>query len=189
MKKLRIGLDFDGVVAYNPFRIVRAPIAFIKKNILGVKNLKFYVPQTDLQKLLWIIVHESSFFPANGTDLLRELSSRNDIEFHLVTARFHFLQASLDRWLIKYDLKKVFTSINMNTQDNQPHIHKLKMIQRLKLDYFVEDNWDIINYLKGKTPAEIFWIYNITDRDLQYSDKFPYLKKALEKIATKVMEK
>jgi hypothetical protein len=171
-------------VAYNPFREIRAPVAFIKNKLLGVRELKFYVPETDWQKLLWIIVHESSVFPAKGSGLLRKLAQTDGIEFHLVTARFHFLDKSLNRWLNRYRLKEVFTSINMNVHDRQPHIHKLETINRLGLDYFVEDNWDIVDYLQGKTETQVHWIYNITDRGKSYPHKHPYLEKALRKIAS-----
>lgn len=179
-KLIKVGLDFDGVVAYNPFRVIRAPVAFVKSRLLGVKNLKFYVPQQKWQRIFWIIMHESSIFPANGSKLLKEMAATDKYEFHLITARFHFLDQSLNRWLTRYRMKPIFKSINMNIHDKQPHIHKLETINRLGLDYFVEDNWDIVNYLKGKTQTKVYWIYNLTDLSVKYPDKFPYLKKALE---------
>jgi hypothetical protein len=181
-KITRIGLDFDGVVAYNPFRIIRAPVTYIKKKCFGVKQLHFYVPQSPVEQFIWMMVHESSLFPAIGAGRLKQLSRRGDVEFHLVTARFHFLQKSVDRWLDRFGLTKVFTGVHLNVRDLQPHVHKQEMINKLKLDYFVEDNWDIVTYLSGKTKAKVYWIYNITDRNYPYPDKFPYLDKALSAI-------
>jgi hypothetical protein len=182
MKKIKIGLDFDGVVAYNPFRIIRAPVAYIKTQLLGVKELKFFVPQSKWERIFWIIAHESSMFPARGCKMLKSLSGDPDLEFHLVTARFHFLDQSLNRWLNRFKLTHIFKSINLNVEDKQPHIHKLDVIKKLDLDYFVEDNWDIVNYLNGKTKAKICWIYNIGDWGKEYKYKFPYLEKALVQI-------
>ncbi len=182
MKKIKVGLDFDGVVAYNPFRIIRAPVTWFKREVLGVKRLRFFVPSTPLERFFWIVVHESSVFPANGTKLLRELSKRPDMEFHLITARFHFLQPSLTRWLRRYGMESIFTSVNMNMHDLQPHEHKLDVIERLKLDYFVEDNWDIVEYVQPRTSAVVYWNYNVTDRRIDYPHKIPYLKKALAEI-------
>jgi uncharacterized HAD superfamily protein len=179
-KIIRIGLDFDGVVAYNPFRIIRAPITYFKRRILGIRKLQFYIPKSAPERFVWTVVHESSMFPAFGCTKLKELSHRDDLEFHLITARFHFLQKSVDRWLSRYGLAEVFSGVHLNKYDKQPHEHKLEIIRTLKLDYYVEDNWDIISYLTGKTETEIFWIYNITDRGYPYPKKFPYLKKALE---------
>lgn len=181
-RKIRIGLDFDGVVAYNPFRVVRSPISFFKREILGIKKLRFFVPQAKWERIFWIIIHESSVFPARGTGLLKELATRDDVEFYLITARFSFLQPSLYRWLDRYGLRKVFKEVHMNLHDEQPHVHKLQTINKLKLDYFVEDNLDIVSYLSGKTQTKIFWIYNLSDRKVPYPNKYPVLEESLRAI-------
>jgi uncharacterized HAD superfamily protein len=181
-KIVKIGLDFDGVVAYNPARIIRAPITYFKKEVLGIKKLEFYIPKTSFERFVWAILHESSIFPAIGSGRLKRLSSRDNIEFHLVTARFNYLQGSVNRWLKRFNLNNVFKEIHLNVSDKQPHEHKLEMIRKLNLDYFVEDNWDIVSYVNGKTKTKIFWIYNITDRDYPFLNKFPYLDKALIEI-------
>lgn len=190
MKKLKVGLDFDGVVAYNPFRVIRAPIAFVKKHILGVNSLCFWYPKKPWQQIFWIILHESSVFPAKGTGLLRQLVKKDKVEAHLVTARYSFLDDHLYNWLDRSRLRKYFKTININKNDEQPHLFKEKVIKKLSLDIFVEDNWDIVKYLSVKRQAEsgklntkIFWIYNIVDRNMSYKYKFPYLEKALENIA------
>lgn len=181
-KIIRIGLDFDGVVAYNPFRIIRAPVAFIKRYIFGVKKLSFYTPRSHWERIFWIIVHESSMFPAIGVDTVRRACKKKNVEFYLVTARFHFLQPSLYRWLRRNNLCDVFHAIHINQEDKQPHLHKLAVINKLHLDYFVEDNWDIVQFLRGKTKTKIFWVYNISDHNKQYPDKIPYLAKFFERV-------
>ncbi len=179
---IRIGLDFDGVVAYNPVRIIRAPVAFFKQYVLGIKKLRFFVPKTHLMRFLYILAHETSVFPAIGASKLRALSMRSDIELYLITARFHFLKPSLYRWLDRWHLKSVFKGIYVNTTDRQPHEHKLDTIRKLHLDYFVEDNWDIVSYLDGKTKTIIYWVYNINDHGKKYHHKVPYLKRFFEDI-------
>lgn len=187
MKKrpLRVGFDFDGVIAYNPFRVVRAPVALFKRHVLGVKRLTFFYPKNKLQELAWKIIHESSMFPANGVPLLGELVKQGTIEAHLITARYSFLDHHLDQWLAKYRLHGYFTSVNINARNEQPHLFKERMIQKLNVSYFVEDNWDIVDYLsKVQQRAKIYWIYNLTDRFYTYPYKYPYLKKAVEAIPT-----
>src|SRR3989338_11570931 len=184
-KKIRVGLDFDGVVAYNPMRIFRAWMAFIKRRILRIKKLRFWYPKYSWQKFLWIIIHESSIFPSAGCDLLAYLAEKNLIEFHLVTARYSFLDDSLRKWLKKYKIEQVFKTINLNIKDEQPHIFKEKIIDKYRFDYFIEDNFDIINYLSPKNPSKIYWIYNIFDRWYDYPEKYPYLEKALRAICQK----
>lgn len=182
MKKIKVGLDFDGVIAYNPFRVIRAPIAYVKKSILGVKKLTFYYPKSNFQKLLWTIIHESSVFPAKGIDLLQDLVEKELIEAHLITARYSFLDAQLYNWLEKKRLTKLFKTININESNEQPHMFKEKTISKHNLDIFIEDNLDIVKHLHGKGKTKIYWIYNIVDKHYPHPHKFPYLEKALKEI-------
>lgn len=194
-KTIKVGIDFDGVLAYNPFRVARAPVVYIKRKLLGVKKTKFYIPTGGIEKFIWTLLHESSILPAIGTEMLRELVISNYIEAHLVTARYSFLQKSLYRWLERHDMKHLFTSITINEKDEQPHIYKARVIAEKKFDYFIEDNLDIVTHLgqvksekwkvksgKRENRTKVLWIYNILDRRHPYEYKFPYLKKALEEI-------
>lgn len=178
-KALRVGFDFDGVIAYNPFRVIRAPVSKVKREIFGVKKLTFWYPKHPWQQLFWKLLHESSVFPARGTTLLRQLVKEKHIEAHLITARYSFLEDNLYQWLDRYHLRDVFTSITLNAQNAQPHVFKETVINKKKLDAFVEDNLDIVSHLHGKSTTKIFWIYNIVDRAHPHPLKFPYLEKAL----------
>lgn len=188
-KKIKIGLDFDGVIAYNPFRVVRFPIAYFKKNILGIKKLQFWYPQRQWQKIFWVILHDSSVFPANGVDLLRRLVDEGLIEAHLISARYSFLDEHLFKWLEKYHLGDIFKTININEYDDQPHLFKEKKIKSLGVSYYIEDNLDIVTYIDGRVKAEVYWIYNLLDRNYSYSYKFPYLRKALDHINDRIVHK
>ena len=187
-KKIRVGFDFDGVVAYNPFRLVRSPWAFFKRRFLGIRKLTFFYPRSSWQKMVWRIMHDSSIYPAKGIDLFRKITKAEIIEAHLVTGRFNFLDDHLYRWLDKYNLKNLFKTINLNKHDEQPHLFKEKIMNKYNLDVFIEDNWDIVEYLhkkqktKNKKQTKIYWIYNLLDRHRSHPHKFPYLEKALEEI-------
>jgi len=56
------------------------------------------------------------------------------------------------------------------------------MIKKLELDVYIEDNYDIVNYLSQKNKIRILWIYNIFDRGIAFIDKFPSLKSAVMSI-------
>jgi hypothetical protein len=189
-KILKVGFDFDGVVAYNPFRVIRAPVTFLKQNILGVKKLQFWYPQKRWQQIFWTILHESSVFPAKGVDLLKEVTKEEKIEAHLVTARYSFLDDRLYNWLDRHNLRKIFKTINLNKKDEQPHLFKEKIIEKYKLDIFIEDNLDIVNHLhKKKWNTRIFWIYNLLDRWHPHPYKYPFLEKAIEEIVRQITDK
>src|SRR3989338_4549146 len=181
-RKIIVGLDFDGVVAYNPFRLVRAPWAYFKYRILGVRKLTFFYPKTDFSKFIWKLMHDSSIYPARGKDLLIDLVKKGLIEVHLVSGRYSFLDGHLYTWLDRFEMRNIFKSVNFNREDKQPHLFKEELIKNLNIDIFIEDNWDIVQYLSHKSKAKIFWIYNLIDRFQSYEYKFPYLEKALSAI-------
>ncbi|MBI5620011.1 hypothetical protein HY950_03560 [Candidatus Gottesmanbacteria bacterium] len=181
-KKIIVGLDFDGVVAYSPLRILRLPVALAKRHLLGIRETHFWVPKTPLEKKLWSLAFSTSVFPGRGTALLRQLANEGIIEAHLVTARFSFMQNNLNQWLHRRGMHNVFSGIILNTRDEQPHLFKERIINAKRFDYFIEDNLDIVRYLTGRTKTNVFWIYNILDHATSYPYKFPYLEKALRAI-------
>lgn len=184
-KKIVVGLDFDGVVAYNPARIFRLPIALVKKHLLGIKGTSFYVPHGKLAQAIWTLMFSSSVVPAKGVGLLRKLVDSGTIEAHLVTGRFSFMEGQLERWLRGWRMDKIFASITTNSRDEQPHLFKEQVIKRRRFDYYIEDNLDIVRYLTKKTKTKIFWIFNILDRTQFYPSKYPFLEKALEAITAR----
>lgn len=189
-RPLRIGFDFDGVIAYNPVRIVRPLISTFKRSVLGVKKLTFFYPRTPLQRFLWILAHESSIFPSHGSGLFKTLVREGYIEAHLVTARFSFLDNHLKKWLKLYGLDTSFATVTINQKDEQPHLFKEKTVVKNNFDYFIDDNLDIVLHLdkmrrEGKFGTEIHWVYNILDRNKPYPHKHPDLKNFLESIPLK----
>lgn len=174
-KPIRIGIDFDGVVAYSPTRLLRAPISIFKRLVLKKKKLSFFVPQKPWQMWIWAVVFGPSVLPAPKIDKLRELAKDPNYELHLVTGRFDFLEDNMRSWLQKKQLLTVFKTVNVNTERLQPHLYKQKMIKKLKLIYFVDDNWDVVNYLKENTNISVLWMFNIVDIGISYDKKFPDL--------------
>jgi hypothetical protein len=181
-KIIKVGIDFDGVLVYNPLRIFRLPVYFLKEHFIPRQKTEFYIPKTPLSRFIFWVPHQMSIVPAVGTTLLREAIQNGDIEAHLVSARYGYLHHGLEHWLKWQKLNRLFTTVNANAYDEQPYLYKERMIRELNLDYFIEDNLNIVQYLEPKSRAKVLWIYNIFDREYEYPYKFPYLKKALEAI-------
>lgn len=186
MRTIRVGIDFDGVIAYNPFRVVRAPVSWYKRHVLQKRGLKFFIPHSRWQKIVWALVHESSYFPSPGQSLLRSAVASGKIEAHLITARYSFLNQNLLTWLKKHHLEDVFSTINVNTGDEQPHIFKERIIKEKKLDYFIEDNLDIVSYLDGRVKTKVCWIHNFIDKRYEARPGFDYYGLALEWILARL---
>lgn len=182
-KPLKVGFDMDGVLLYNPARIVRPLISLVKRkmNLIDRDELEFFVPKPGLQQTMWDFVHKSSCFIAPGFNEIMKLRDEGLIEPYLITARFAHLEKDFNRWMKKMNADTVFVEHIMNYQDEQPHLFKEKMIKKLKLDCFIEDNLDIVGHLdKVCSETKIYWITNILDKGYEYPSKFLSLKSSIE---------
>lgn len=178
-KILKVGFDLDGVLLYNPARIARPIIVFLKKLIIPKEKNKFHLPKTGLQKFIWLLLHKTSFIVAPGYSEIKNLVIQKKIKVYIISARYEALKTDFNYWLNKLDAKKYFSSCHYNNNDEQPHLFKEKTIKQLDLDIFVEDNWDIVNHLAKKSKTKVFWIYNLLDRKIKYPYKYPSLNKAV----------
>jgi len=115
---------------------------------------------------------------------LETLLKKDGIEAYVITARFNFLQNNANSWFKKLNRNNVFKQLYVNTHNQQPHFYKEKLTNQLKLDIFVDDNYDIVRYLSKKTKADIFWIYNLLDWPINYPHKFSSLKGVVNKITS-----
>lgn len=188
MPPIRIGFDLDGVLLYNPARIFR-PITTKLKSILKTnsnKNTNFYYPESKIEQFIWKLVHYSSLFIAEGFEDIATLSTNKKIEPYIVTSRYDCLKEDFERWLKIMDAPSIFKGTFHNSQNLQPHVFKEEKIRELKLEYFVEDNWDITKHLNKNTKAKVLWISNSLDRTIDYDLKFMNLKDATSYLKNKV---
>ncbi|KUK83981.1 MAG: hypothetical protein XD98_0203 [Microgenomates bacterium 39_6] len=189
-KPLKVGFDMDGVLLYNPARIARPLISLVKRKlrIIDRDELEFFVPKPGFQQVTWDFVHKSSCFIAPGFDEIVKLKEEGLIEPYLITARFAHLEKDFNRWMKKMKADSVFVEYMMNYQDEQPHLFKEKMIKKLELDFFVEDNLDIVGHLnQACLKTKIYWITNLLDNRYEYPNKFLSLKASIEEIKKAVI--
>jgi hypothetical protein len=187
VRPIRVGFDLDGVLLYNPVRIFRPIITWVKRVLLGRKKTKFFVPKTYWQQQIFIWLHRSSLWVAPGLDEIKALKVAGVIEPYLVTARFDFLKPDLDEWLERMKAHEIFTEVLYNQANEQPFTFKAKQIERLELEIFVEDNWDVVQKLQElvgpKRPTFVcWWVSNILDWSQPYAYKVSSLQTALQGI-------
>ncbi len=191
-KTIRVGFDFDGVIAYNPLRFMRLPVSLLGL-LFGKKDkVVTYCPKTKIEEWFWIVLHETSFFPAIGLSELKKLLYEGRIEGYLLTSRYACLEGSFYRWLNKHKIDKLFKGYFLNKQNEKPHLFKERIIRQLDLDYYIDDNFGIVEYLAEKVgnkkngfKTQIHWIYNFLEKRNPYQYKHPHLKKFLEQIIPK----
>ncbi len=183
-KTLKVGFDLDGVILYNPIRIFR-PFAsffkFLKPYLFHEKIETFYFPHSKIEQYIWRHLHKTSFCIADGFKDLSQLAKKDIIEAYLITGRYSFLKPDFDYWVRKLGGKAVFKWCFYNKKNMQPNVFKRQMIKKLNLDYFVEDNWGIIQKLNGSLKkVRILWLSNFFDRNIPYRYKFFNLREVAD---------
>ncbi|MFO0704281.1 MAG: hypothetical protein U0525_06230 [Patescibacteria group bacterium] len=186
---IRVGFDLDGVLFFNPLRVVRKPIELVKRHILKKNTMQFYIPKSRAEKLMWKIVHMSSLKPAKGYELIRELKEKGIIEPYIITARFACLANDFKRCVKRLKGNEYFAGTFYNEQDEQPHLFKERMVKKLGLDFFVEDNWNIVDHLRKNTNTKVLWISNAMDQDIAFDERHPDLESAVQKLAKLIISK
>ncbi len=183
-KTIRVGFDLDGVILSNPSRILRGLIARSKKaHLFPRQELEFYHPNSAIERWLWLMVHKSSFRLAAGFAELEQLCAGANLEVYVVSARFSCLQPDTKRWIQVINRNGIFKKLYFNDQDEQPHLFKERMLRQLQLDYFVEDNFDLVHYLSSvQQQTEVWWISNFVDRQLTYPHKFFSLRQVVARL-------
>ena len=180
-KPLRIGFDLDGVLLYNPARIIRRPVTTFKHYIFPTIEKKFFIPSSQISTLIYEFVHISSFKKNYGFKELELFLQNPNIESRIFTSRFGFplLIHNTQWWYKILNQKKIFLSLTQNTNNIQPHLYKEQLIKQYGIDVYVEDNLDIVRHLSKTTNAKILWIYNIFDRMVDYPYKYSSLKETI----------
>jgi hypothetical protein len=111
-KIIKVGLDFDGVVTYNPMRVARVLVAYIKHRVLKIKKLGFFTPKNRWQNLIYeMAVVWPSIFPANGVRLLKKMAETKNYNFYLITGRYSLVENNTYTWLKNHGLDKTFKKI------------------------------------------------------------------------------
>lgn len=182
-KILKVGFDLDGVILQNPlrnFRLVAKKLKIVKPFIFKQKVKPFYIPRSKFEQLLWRILHWSSWRIDPSFEEVEKLLKRRKMKIYIITARFSFLKEDFEFWKKKVNKNKIFTDCIMNKKNLQPDEFKIQMINKLKLDFFVEDNFDIVEKLNHHTKAKILWLTNFFDQRIIYPYKFFSLKEIID---------
>lgn len=166
--KKKLGFDFDGIFAdtppYIPIKIIdflyKGKIARIHKKDMDKINLKYRIPGR-IEKQIRIISHNYIFRPPllNNIKALRLIHRKTDHKLYLVSSRFGFLKDKTNYWIDKNKLKNEFDEIHFNFNNSQPHIFKEKMIKSNSINYYIDDDLDLLVYLSKKNPnLNLFWL-------------------------------
>lgn len=155
----RVGIDLDGVIAQHSLGGFWVVLRKLKERMLKTtQSANWYYPNTFLEKFAWRIINQLRTPFVDKDDFFASLAQKKTARFYLVTSRFQFLEKLTADWLKKYHLDQYFAGVLINNKDIDPLIFKAKMINDWGLDSFIDDDLDVIDYLKKNTKAKLFWV-------------------------------
>lgn len=151
---VRVGFDLDGVLVDGPPFVPSWLLELLYRGTKG-KKLHYRIPSSKIE--IWIrqLSHNSFFRPPvlKNIEILKQMTGN---ELFLITSRFSFLQKRTMNLLKLYGIDHLFKEIVLNSNDDQPHLFKLRTLERLKLDLFIDDDEDLLTFLKEKLPNTKF---------------------------------
>jgi len=170
--KLKVGFDLDGVLLYNPLMIVRPFLKFIRKYILKKASTGSFTAKTKAETYInWVYI-KLSLLNLYGYSKIIELIESGLIEAYIVTSRHSAYEKEFSKSVVRLNKGGHFKKALYNKDDLEPFEFKRNAIKNLKLDYFVEDNLDVVLKLNAEFPDKIFWITNLVDKRHAFKKKF-----------------
>lgn len=145
-----MGFDLDGILVDGPPFVPSWLLEFLYRG-KKQKKLHYRIPHSKVEIWIRCLSHYPMFRPPilKNIEVLKQMT---DNELFLVTSRFSFLQEKTMSLLKLYNLDHFFKEIALNLKDEQPHLFKLKTLERLKLDMFIDDDEELLAFLSEKLP-------------------------------------
>ncbi len=159
--RMKIGFDLDGIFVDKPPVVPRSFLDWLYRGTQH-NGPTYRFPKTRLERAVRHWSHIYYFRPAikKNIDFVHHFSLHPHHQFYLVTSRYDFLEKATYKLLNRYQLITPFQSININKENDQPHLYKEKMIKKLKLDLLVDDDLKLLKYLSEKYPKVTLLWYN-----------------------------
>lgn len=169
-KRIRIGFDLDGVIIGKPFFIPQILMEKLVRRKVD-HQLEYRFPESKYERLIRYLSHHPLFrSPINkNIELIRELSKSDRYELYVVSSRYSFLEGRTKEWFKYYKLRNFFKEIYINLKNEQPHLYKERMINKLKLNAFIDDDKPLLEYLKRNVKG-VDLIY-VSDNQNYFTDK------------------
>ncbi len=155
---MNIGFDFDKVfIDYPPVIPDYFFDRFYKKKANG--QLLYRIPSKPEQTLR-LLTHLPYLRPVIKENLrfLKTLPQEKH-HLYLISSRFGFLEEVTDRIVKKHGFDKIFDELFFNFRNEQPHTFKNKVIKKLKLDVYIDDDLPLVRYVaKDNRQTQFYWL-------------------------------
>lgn len=161
---MNIGFDFDKVfINYPPFFPAKLIDRLYKQRDNGV--LLYRIPSHP-EQLFRKVTHLPFLRPPIQENLtfLKSIPKKNN-KLYLISSRYKFLEPETTRLVKKYQLDTVFDKMYFNFENQQPHLFKEKILKKLHLDLYIDDDLSLLKHVSKSNPkTKFFWLNHTSDK-------------------------
>lgn len=173
---MNIGFDLDKVfIDYPPLVSPKLIDRLYKKRDNGV--LIYKIPGYP-EQIIRRLSHLSFLRPAikENMEFLRSVPKKGN-KLYLISSRFKFLEKRTEKLVKRFGLDKIFDDLFFNYNNLQPHIFKQEVIQKLNLDFYVDDDLSLIKHVAKTNPkTKFFWLNQGENNSVVSSNIFAITK-------------
>lgn len=159
---MKIGFDLDRIFINYPPLIPSGLIDWFYRDH-SKSSLSYSIPKSPLSQLIRTLSHLSPFRPTIKENIRFVHHLSQNLPPHhlfLISSRYKFLEKLTYELLQKCKLSPLFQAIYLNTQNEQPHLFKESVIKKLQIDLYIDDDLELLKYLKKHCPQTKFLWYN-----------------------------
>ncbi len=152
---MTVAFDLDGVFIDRPPFVPRSLLEWLYRGP-QTNGPSYRFPTTKAEQIVRKLSHHHRLRPAfaqNIAFLHQLLSGFPHDKFYLVSSRYNFLKQPTEAVLSRYGLVSPALKVYMNECNEQPHLFKERMVKRLKIDIFIEDDPRTAYYLARCCPG------------------------------------
>lgn len=155
---MNIGFDLDKVFINYPPLVPDGLIDTLYKK-KSSKRLLYRYPSPFEQRLRKLS-HHPILRPGikENIDFLKSIPKAKN-KLYLISSRFGFLEAETTRIMQNLELDAIFDEVYFNFENKQPHEFKQAIINKLHLDIYVDDDFELVKYIaKHNKKTQFYWL-------------------------------
>lgn len=158
---MNIGFDLDKIFIDFPPLVPDKLINSLYKNKSN-GTLSYRIPSKP-EQIFRLITHHPILRPpiTENIEFIKAVTQKSKDKHYLISSRFHFLKGKTEEIIKKYQFNKIFDEMFFNFENKQPHLFKNGVINKLKINRYVDDDIFLIKFLALNNPKTIFyWLNN-----------------------------
>jgi len=151
-EKIKIAFDLDGVIIDKPPIISRSLLEKLFKGFSKSKKLHYRFPKSKIEQMIRKISHWYLLRPPikRNIEFIKGIAKNPKYEIYAVSGRYSFLKRETEKWFEERKIENLFKKVCLNTENEQPHLFKERVIKEIGARIFVDDDEVLADYLANQ---------------------------------------